>query len=77
MVRVCPFSSLLFFKCQKFVVVVRPTISLVNLQIEGLKKFNIDATASGNAAEDAQLNNDRKNQSKCQNTGLGRDAQNV
>ena len=48
------------FDCEKYVVVVSPTISLINSQIEGLKKVNIDAIALGRPArKDAQLNHDR------------------
>ena len=48
------------FEREKFVVVITPTISLINSQIEGLKKFNIDAIALGRpAGQDAQLNHDR------------------
>ena len=48
------------FEHEKFVVVITPTISLINSQIEGLKKFNIDAIALGRlAGQDAQLNHDR------------------
>ncbi|CAB4040522.1 ATP-dependent DNA helicase, family [Paramuricea clavata] len=48
------------FDRQKFVVVVTPTISLINSQIEELKKLNIDAIALGRSAgQDAQRNDDR------------------
>ena len=48
------------FEREKFVVVITPTISLINSQIEGLKKVNIDAIALGRpAGQDAQQNHDR------------------
>ena len=48
------------FEREKFVVVITPTISLINSQIEGLKKVNIDAIALGRpAGQDAQRNHDR------------------
>lgn len=48
------------FKCQKFVVMVSPTLSLINSRIEELKKLQIDAITLGRAAaEAAQLNHDR------------------
>ena len=48
------------FDRQKFVVVVTPTISLINSQIEELKKLNIDAIALGRSAgQDAKRNDDR------------------
>lgn len=47
------------FKCQKFVVMVSPTLSLINSRIEELKKLQIDAITLGRAAaEEAQLNHD-------------------
>ena len=49
------------FEREKFVVVITPTISLINSQIEGLKKVNIDAIALGRpAGQDAQRNHDRR-----------------
>ena len=50
----------LFERGKKMVVVISPTISLINSQIEGLRKVNIDAIALGRpAGEEAQLNHDR------------------
>ena len=48
------------FERETFVVVITPTISLINSQIEGLKKVNIDAIELGRpAGQDAQQNHDR------------------
>ena len=48
------------FDRHKFVVVVSPTLSLINSQIEGLTRLNIDAIALGRAAgPNAQTHHDR------------------
>ena len=45
---------------KKFVVVVSPTISLINSQIEGLKSLGIDAFSLGRAAGiESHLNHER------------------
>ena len=48
------------FEREKFVVEITPTISLINSQIEGLKKVNIDAVALRRpSGQDVQRNHDR------------------
>lgn len=48
------------FSHRSFVVVVSPTISLINSQIEGLKSLGIDAFSLGRAAGiESHLNHER------------------
>jgi superfamily II DNA helicase RecQ len=48
--RACAFSFLPCSIVNKFVVVITPTISLINSQLESLRKLDIDAIALGRAA---------------------------